>query len=163
MSRTKGFQNIGSLRRKLRRMEKHVQSDIPQAIEQTMQAIVADAVRNAPEREGDLKRAIEYKIGRDGLTGVAGPGAKAAIVQKTAKGSAFANRSTRMSRVSAHKLLQFFKGYWAEFGTKGNPSKNIPAQPARPFMQPAWDVNSAWARERVRKAINKQLKNVSNL
>ncbi|MAR55853.1 MAG: hypothetical protein CMM93_01595 [Rickettsiales bacterium] len=163
MSRARGLQNVNKLRRKLRRMEKHIASEIPNAIEDTLKAVVADAIQNAPEDTGDMAAEIEYKMRPDGLAGAAGPGAASSVVRGKTKGNAFASKAGRMSRVSAHRLLQFFKGYWTEFGTKGNPAKNIPPQPARPFMQPAWDANRAWAIARVRRAVNEQLKRVQNL
>jgi len=33
----------------------------------------------------------------------------------------------------------------------------VPPQPARPFMQPAWDLNQSFARKRVQRAVRNAL------
>lgn len=160
----KGYRNVNKLRRKLRKMEEVVESGIRPAIEKAAYAIQLDAVARVPVDEGDLQRSITHKIGRDGLTAVIGPGAKSAAVARAAKGSAFATRSRiQLGSISKHDLFQFFKGYWIEFGTKGAPERNIPAQPARPFMQPAYDVNKRWATNEVKREVNAQLKRIASL
>lgn len=158
-----GMQNTARLRRKFKRIEAQVQSGIRPAITGAAQSIAADAARMAPRDHGDLADAIEYKVSSDGLSAVIGPAAGAAVIEKTVKGSAFATRSTKLTSVSKHKLLQFFKGFWLEFGTKGDPARNIPPLQPRPFMQPAFDLNKKWATEKVRTAVNEQLKKASEL
>lgn len=159
----RGLQGTSKLRRKLRAMEKHVQSGIGDAVEDALKAVQADAIRFVAKDTGETASLIEYKQSSDRLTGVVGPGAKSAAVKKAAAGSAWATRSSKLSKVSKRKLMAFFKGYWLEFGTKGAPDRNIPPQPARPFMQPAWDGNRAWAIDRVKKEVSKQLKRVAGL
>lgn len=157
-----GYRNVNKLRRKLRNMEKFVESGIGPAIERAAYAIELDAKARVRVDEGDLQRSITHKLGRDKMTAVIGPGAKSAAVARAAKGSPFATRSTiQLGSISKHDLFQFFKGYWIEFGTKGAPDRNIPPQPARPFMQPAFDVNKTWATNEVRREVNRQLERLA--
>lgn len=162
MARYERIQGADKLRRKLRAMEKHVQSGIRPAVTEVATAIKYDAILRAPEDSGDLKAEIGFKVSQDGMSAVIGIGAESVALVKAVGGSAF-NTSVKMSSITKHKLWQFFKGYWAEFGTKGSPERNIPPQPARPFMQPAYDVNESWGKARVRDAVNAQLKRVSEL
>jgi len=53
------------------------------------------------------------------------------------------------------------KGVWIEFGTKGNAEKNIPSRPGNPFMAPAWQLNKAWAQQRMRRALRTALRRAS--
>jgi HK97 gp10 family phage protein len=160
-----GIQGTDKLRRKLKAMEKIVQSGIRPAITETLQNVTSDAKTLAPVKEGDLQESINYKVSSDGMAGVAGPSAKSAIVKAHTDGSAFSNKKSGkiISQLSKKRLFQFFKGYWIEFGTKGNPSRNIPPMPARPFMQPAWDMNKKAGIKKVKDAVNKQLKTIAEL
>lgn len=160
----KGIQGVDKLRLKLRRMEKVVQSGIKPAILQTALEIEASAKQFVPKDTGDLMRSIKSKVSGDGLAAVVGPFANSAIVKSLTSGSIFNNKSGgAMSALDKKKKFQFFKGYWIEFGTKGAPDRNIPAQPARPFMQTAFDVNKTAGAARVKAAVDKQLKDIARL
>lgn len=164
MSQRTGLRNVNSLRRKLRHMERIASSDIPDEIEKGARKITQTAKQLVPVDQGDLQASIEYKTGRDGFTAVIGPSAKSAAVQQAAKGSAFATRVARQAsigNISKKRLFQFFKGYWIEKGTKGNAKKNIPPQPARPFMTPAYEKNRRSIVSGVASAVNNQLKRFS--
>ena len=157
-----GLQGVDKLRLKLRKMEKFVQSGIKPAILQTALEIEASAKQFVPVDKGDLQKSINHKVSGDGMAAVVGPYAKAAIVASLVKGGIFNNKSGgEMSALDKKKKFQFFKGYWTEFGTKGTPDRNIPPQPARPFMQPAFDANKTAGLERVKSAVDKQLKDVA--
>lgn len=158
------------LRRTLRRVDPEITSDIRQVVREGAQAIEADALSFVPVDEGDLARSIEYKIGRDGLTAVIGPGASAAEIKRRATGSAFgqirrsgkrAGQRVNLSKANKQRYFQFLKGVWVEFGTKGNAARNIPPQPARPFMGPAWLANRPWLIGRAQKALRIALQRAS--
>lgn len=161
-----GLRGINKLRRTLRRLEPEVQDLVKVAIVNTSEAIKQDAIAGAPVDEGDLVRSIDYKIGRDGLTSVIGPGAKAAEIARSKGGSAFATQDRkgeiiRMSASNKALLFQFFKGYWHEYGTKGSPDHGIPPLPARPFMNPAYLLNEAYGKAQVRAAVKAALERAS--
>jgi HK97 gp10 family phage protein len=158
----RGLQGVSKLRRKLRRIIKQADNSIRPAIEQTAYAIELDAQNFAPKLSGELALSIETKISGDGLGAVIGPGAKSAAVAREARGTAFATRSTvKLGNVSKKKLFNFFKGYWQEFGTKGTPGKNIPPQPAQPFMTPAFDVNKDYGKRLIGKEVQDLLRRVA--
>lgn len=122
--------------------------ELKTAMEEGAQAIMQDQIAGAPSDEGDMVREIDYKMGRDGLTSVIGPGARHVNITRNPF-----DTSRRMSAPGKHALFQFFKAYWYEFGTKGNPERNIPPQPARPFLLPAYDINREWILSRTRRGV----------
>jgi hypothetical protein len=161
MSRRSGLSGVSKLRRTLRRLDPVLTKEIRREIEITAGAIQADAIAGAPIDEGDLVRSIDYKIGRDGLTAVIGPGAAAAEIARRKTGSAFGTRNAKLklSKRNTEALYQFFKGYWIEYGTKG--VGGVGAQPARPFMGPAYQANERAAVAGLRRAIGQALKKAS--
>lgn len=161
-----GIRGVGKLRRTLRRIDPAATEALRTAIREGSEAVVADALAKVPRDEGDLARSIGYQLGRDGLTSVIGPAAKqvAMVGGRTRATAPFATGGRRVQRLSTKNkeaLLQFFKGYWLEFGTKGSPARNIPPLRPRPFMRPAWDLNRAWMIERVQQGIAKALEKAS--
>jgi hypothetical protein len=155
------FKQSNKLRRTLRRLEPEIVSGVKKEVKNAAEHIHFDAIANAYSAglvdEGDMVASIAIKYGRDGLTAVIGPGASAININK----SPF---NTALYRSDKSKFLayQFFKGYWAELGTKGSAAKNIPAQPATPFMQPAFDANKEAYSRAIGKAINNALKAATN-
>jgi hypothetical protein len=165
MSRIRG---VNRLRRTLRRAPDEISDGVRQVVRDGAEAVRLDAI--ARVQPTSIKRSIETKYGRDGLTALVGPSAKAADLaarkNQRAGGarSAFgaARRSSvRLSKAKSEELFQFFKAFWYEFGTKGVPSRNIPPQPARPFMRPAMDVNRRYFTEESRRAIRRALDQLS--
>jgi len=150
---------VKKLRRTLRRAPDEITDDVRMAVRRGAEAVHADAVARAPIDEGDLVRSIEIRFGRDGLTAVVGPGARAVQLARRKAGTEFATRSPRLrlSRRNKDLLFQFFKGRWIEFGTKGNSRLNIPPQPARPFMGPAADLNKTFFKNEARVAVRRAL------
>lgn len=136
-----GFAGVTKLRKTLRRLEPEAKQGIKDSFRDAAERIHYDSLVNlrskvSGEGSGDLAASIGIKYGRDGFTAVIGPGADTVKINK----SPF-NTALYVSKRAKHDAWQFFKGYWFEFGTKGNPGKNIPPQPARPFMNPAYDAN----------------------
>ena len=162
--RRSGLQGVTKLRRKLRRIDKEVTQELRDVVSESLDEIERDALGLVPVDAGDLAHSIEVKISSDGFTGIVGPGAKAAEIVRRKAGSvfAFAGDKINLSAAKKHDLFQFFKGYWIEFGTKGSPEHNIPPQPARPFMTPAYEFNRPRIRERVKAAIDRILQRVAN-
>ena len=153
-----GLVGVSKLRRTLRRLEPEMLTGIKTEFEKGAQAIEADMLSNAMALglydTGDMVDAISYKMGRDGLTGLIGPGASHMKVSK----SPF-NTTLYKTKPSKHMAMQFFKAYWAEFGTKAG--KRGGPQPATPFVTPAFDANKDWIAKNTRDEIGKVLMQVS--
>lgn len=163
MAVKRGLQGAVALRKKLKRIDELAERRIGHAIEEAAQAITADAIARAPKDTERLAAEIEYSLSPDKLSATVGPAAKSVRYIKSQGFSIFANRATKreMRETTKDRLFQVFKGYWQEFGTKGAPKRNIPPQPPRPFMEPAWDVNASWAKNNVKNAVNGALKTVA--
>jgi len=136
----KAWRGGTKLRRTLRRLEPEIKKELVDNFEKYASDISDTAAYIAFSkglyREGDMIESIDYKMGRDGLTAVIGPGAKRIRISK----SPF-NTTLYIKDKDKHAALQFFKAYWAEFGTKGSSEKNIPPQVPTPFMNPAYDAH----------------------
>jgi HK97 gp10 family phage protein len=157
---------VTKLRQKLRRIAPEITEDVREIVAQTLNEMAADAKVLAPVDQGDLRASIEVKISRDGLAGIVGPAVRAAEIVRTKSGSyfgrtvkrgKFAGQKIKLREANKRLLMNFYKGYWAEFGTKGYPDKGVHAQPARPFMRPAYDSNRDGARRRLNEAVNRAL------
>lgn len=155
-----GFFGVTKLRKTLRRLDPEIVDGVKAEFRQGAEAIEFDAISNAMMLgvidSGDMVASITTKYARDGLTAVIGPGASVVRVNK----SPF-NTRLYVSQKSKDMAWQFFKGYWAEFGTKGDPERGIPAQPPRPFMNPAFDANKTRISRDVRSAVNLAMRQVS--
>lgn len=136
------------------------------AVQDGLHSIERDAKVFVPVDEGDLRDSIGIKMSRDGLTGIVGPGVKAAELVRSRSGSQFGQTYRRgkrkgekfkLSKRNKKEYFQFLKGYWAEFGTKGSSKANIPAQPARPFMSTAFKSNERRIVANVKRAVNRAL------
>lgn len=162
MARRSRIIGVNKLRRKFRRMPDDVTSEVRSAIVDSADIVRANALAGVPVDQGDLQRSIDYVISRDGLTTVIGPGVrKTRSLLKRAK-SLFGATKLNMQDATKHDLMQFFKGYWIEFGTKGSARRNVPAQPARPFMTPAYLVSRFWIKNRVKGAVARALRKAMN-
>jgi len=145
-----GLSGDKRLRRTLRRVEPATNNKVAAAIEDTAERIESAAIAFAPVDEGDLVRSIARKKGRDGLTYVIGPGAKSVRISK----SPFAEAAVGVKGATKRdRLMQFFKGFWIEFGTR--------KMRARPFMQPAFDMNRNRGVREVQRAIKQALEEAS--
>ena len=166
MARRSRVGGVNSLRRKLRRVEPEATQRLRRVVRASLDTIASAARAGAPRDKGDMADSIQVLMSRDGLTGVVGPGVRAAETVRKRTGSEFgrivrsgkkAGEKIRLSNRNKEALMQFYKGYWAEFGTKGAPAQNIPAQPARPFMTPAFESNRRRIQRAVQRAITEAL------
>lgn len=158
MARSKsGFTGANKLRKTLRRLDPEIVSGVKLAVKLGSEDISNDAAAIAYSKgiydTGDLIDSIEVQLGREGLTALIGPGAKRLKISK----SPF-NTTLYVTDRDKYGAWQFFKGYWAEFGTKGDPANNVPPQTPRPFMQPAYDANKGTMSTQIQKAVNRALR-----
>lgn len=124
-----GLRGVGKLRRTLRRIEQGSDSRIKPVMTQAAQAIHADMLAMVPVGTGQLAQLLSYRVSPDGLT-------------------------ARIGLVTRRAQRDGFYGRFIEHGTKGSEKRNIPPQPARPFMAPAFDANAGWAVDNIRAAIS---------
>ena len=156
------YRGINKLRRTLRRFDDESVEKLQAQMVRGAQSIKDDAVRNFKAQyegpsTGETLRSITYKISRDKLTAVIGPGAAKVKITKNPF-----DTTQYKTKPSKREAWNFFKGYWFELGTKGAPDRNIPPQRARPFMNPAYDVNKEELTRRVRKAVAIALKEAAS-
>lgn len=150
-----GYRGLSKLRKTFKRMEPEVQKLITKELEWAGKEVKKDAIGLALLKRirdsGDMIEAIDDRMGRDKSSVVVGPGAGQVVWQKRP----FDNTSIMAAKMSIrqkHEKWQFFKGYWAEFGTKGP----VPQKP-RSFMNDAWDANEDKIRARMTQAVNRAL------
>lgn len=161
MRRRSSFSGIRKLRRTLRRIDPEVTADLKVTFRNAAETISNDAAAGAYAQglydSGDMIASITYKMGRDGLTAVIGPGADRIKISKNPF-----DTTLYVKDRDKHAAMQFFKAYWAEFGTKGVPSKGIPPQSATPFLNPAFDANKGWIARQTKDGISASLRAASN-
>lgn len=148
-----GYRGVNKLRRTLRRMDPEITEGIREAIKRGATEIEKDAINNARTADygkipgirdtGDMINSISSSISRDGFSAIIGPEAKRARAGFQKVTEKFTKKGARTAATVKNKQARWniFKAYWAEFGTKGNPAKNIPKVIPAPFMRPAFDVN----------------------
>jgi HK97 gp10 family phage protein len=132
-----GLQGIGKLRRTLRRIEDEAQRELREAVDDGAEAILQDMRALVPVRTGALARLLGKRVARDGLT------ARVGLVTKKAQRDGF-----------------YFR--FLDAGTKGNPKRNIPPQPALHIRATAFDLNRDWIRSRTQKGIALALKRAAS-
>jgi HK97 gp10 family phage protein len=162
MARRSGFAGVTKLRKTLRRLEPEATEGIKDAMLEGAERIQRDALVNLRSQlsgrsEGELERSITYKMGRDKMTAVIGPGAKHVKITKNPF-----DTTQYKSKPSKRSAMNFFKGYWFEFGTKGHPESNIPPQRARPYMNPAFDSNKNKLVKEVQAEIREVLRDLTD-
>lgn len=158
-NQARGYAGLGKLRKTLRRIEPETTQGIKDVIEKGALAIENDIVSNGQAHRitGDMIQSVAIKYGRYRMTAVIGPGASSISVSK----SPF-DTTLYVTQKSKFMAWQFFKAYWIEFGTKGAPDRNIPPQPAQPFVQPAWDSNKGWLIRDAKAAVSRAIQRASS-
>lgn len=167
-SKRAGFSGLTKLRKTLRRLEPEITSDVREVVRRGANSILADAKNNARSADygaelgimdtGAMIDSMAIKYSPDGFTALIGPAAEdikslANVKTKLLK----SGRESKVSLRSKEARYNAMKGYWAEFGTKGDPKSNIPPIQPAPFMGPAFDVNKGWIAKDARKAVSKAL------
>lgn len=134
------YRGVNKLRRKLRRMGPEMTAEVASVIQKGAQAIEFDMITGVPVDTGDTRADIQSQVSRDGLTAQIG----------------FLGKNRRLKDVGRvfKPSSRAYVARFLEFGTKGSPEHNIPPQPARPFIAPAFDSNKDWIKRDVRKAIS---------
>lgn len=134
------YRGVNKLRRTLRRIDqamgpgttKPVQREIADGADR----ILARMLSRVRRRTGRLAGLLRRRVARDGLT------ARIGLLTK------------RAERLGFHARFQ-------EFGTRGSPERNIPPQPADPFIGPAVDAEAPGIVRKARRAIDQVLRRAS--
>lgn len=152
-NRARGFLGVTSLRKKLRRMDPEITDGIKTEISSIAKEMETAMLGMVPVDQGDLAETIAHKLGRDGLTAVVGPGAASAQIKRGMKMSQQKYKKdgtvTASTARNNNVRFQLYKAHWIEFGTK--------KKAARPFIQPAFDINKDRFKRNVRAAVKKAI------
>ena len=155
--REPGWQNTRRLRKLFRRLPEESQKKVSARMSAYGDRLTVDAKMNARAMDiidsGDMINSIAYKVRDKGSTLVVGPGAEGTAWQKSPWDNV-SRRAMRMSIKQKRLKMQFFKAYWAEFGTKYRPE-------GRPFMGITWDSNESWIIRDIRGLMDKVIKKAS--
>jgi HK97 gp10 family phage protein len=177
-------QGGSAVRRKLSKISQYADKPLKAVLEEVSQVLVDDIKARVPVDTGELRESIEYNISSDGLTAVVGPAVKSGAVRKATKGSGFNTEKVNWGKIrkgTKDKLWQVTKAYWVEFGTKGHKVQtqiksaladkqkgeffgktvDVPAMPARPFINPAYEAHKDTIKSKVASAFNKMLEDVA--
>jgi HK97 gp10 family phage protein len=127
-------------RRLMQRLPDAMTDPVRRAIEESAQAVWADAVVRVPIDTGDLQASIGIRIT-----------ANSAEV-------GFSPRRFRREWKRAGWRAKF-----VELGTKGSAARNIPPMPPRHFLRPAFEANRRWIMERHRAAVATVLRQAAAL
>ena len=137
-NQTRGLRGMNKLRRKLRHIHELVENETGEVIEEIAEDVALDMRGLTPVDTGTAVQQIDYKVGRDGLSAKIGIRTKARA-----------------------KLAFYFR--FLDGGTKGNPSRNIPAMPALHIRERAFDANKEAGIRKVKAAIDRTLHKAAQL
>lgn len=155
MSRKSGMTSTRA-RMKMRRLLTQTDSGIKPAMQDAVNILTREMKERAPVDTGDLKDGITGFVAKNGMRGEVGfRGKKGRSKFFYARFIEFGTKGSTVSVDDAGVL----SGAGGTFGTRAN----IPARPARPFMQPTWDAKKPEVVNRVTKAINKAIKEAQKL
>lgn len=98
MSRARGYQNLGRLRKAMRQLPEEIKAPVKEAFKAGGQVLLAEMHQRAPERTGNMKKYLAMKVSPDGFS------VKVGFIGKRA------NKKT-------------FYAKFLEFGTQENPAQ----------------------------------------
>lgn len=129
--RSAGLRGSRNFRALLANADKATEGEISEASTKIAKAVLADQLRLVPRDEGDLARALTWRVSKSGL-------------------------NVRIGLVTKQDRSDFFYARFVEFGTKGFAGRvrsglanrdpytvTIPPQAPRPFIGPSFDMNKA--------------------
>jgi len=140
---------------KLRRILTEVDAGIRPAMQDSVNKLQKEIMQNVPVNTGNLKSLITSHVAKNGLRGEVGLRGKKA--REKGFYARFIEYGTKGHKVDASKKV--LSSGSNTFGT----SANIPAQPARPFLQPAWDNEKHGIIARINKVIEGSIKKAQSL
>lgn len=164
--RGRGYAGLSKLRKTFKRLPPTLQRDISQTLEWAGKEVMIDAVMIANMKDirqsGDMIESISFKLHRDGSSVLVGPSANKASWQSYG----WDTRSKGAQNLSIKQKdaqWQYFKAYWAEFGTQPHSlggGRQHPGIQPRSFMEEAWNSNAPGVTAKVNKVVNETLRTV---
>jgi hypothetical protein len=137
---------------KLRRILQSVDGEVKPAMQDSVNKLHREVIMNVPRDTGNLEDLITGYVAKNGLRGEVG------LRGKKAKSRGFYLRflemGTKGHKVSVGSNKKVLSDGENAFGTNAD----IPAMPARPVLQPAWDREKPFIIQRVTKAINNTIR-----
>lgn len=140
---------------KLRRILTETDSNIRGAMQDSANLLQKEIVRNAPVDSGNLRDSITAFVAKNGLR------AEVGLRGKKAKRDAFYARFIEFGS-KGHKVSTR-KGVLSDGNNTFGKSADIPAMPARPFIQPAWDAKKPDIMNRINKVITDAVRKAQGL
>jgi len=124
-----GLRGVSELRRALKGLPVSMRKEIGVVVADTAIKVQTDMYQFAPKETGITASHIGSEMSGDKL----------------------------VARVGMVDLPAGFVAKFIEYGTKGDPERNVPPQPARPFIMPALDANETQIMGMMREAVRKAL------
>jgi HK97 gp10 family phage protein len=173
------IEGVAYTRSKLAKISREANKPIKASFERIAQTLVNDIKARVPSNTGTLRDSIEYRVNPDGLSAAIGPSVKNSKVRNATEGGNLNKDKIewdKIRRSTKVKAFQPIKAYWVEFGTKGHKVKvklrrtlagegvfygkevSVPAQPPRPFINPAYEAHKAEIVPLIRKEFDKLVK-----
>lgn len=137
---------------KLRRILQSVDSGVKPAMQDSANKLHREVIMNVPRNTGNLEDLITSHVAKNGLSAEVGlRGKKAKSRGFYLRFLEFGTKGHKVATIGRKKVLSSGDN---TFGTNAD----IPALPARPVLQPAWDREKPYIIQRVTKAINDTVK-----
>ena len=131
-----GVQVSRRLRWVFRSLEDEARAELRDEMEKIAQRIAGSMLERVPQRSGNLRNLIDYRVAKSGLT-------------------------ARIGYVTPKDRRDAFYARFLEFGTKGYAPRGIPPLAAQPFIQPAFDAYKNIFIAEAAKAVRQALERVS--
>ena len=135
--------NLKLINKELQEVEKQTLIGFRESVENTVEEIYRDILKNIPYKTGALKRSVNIIYKKQG---------QEATIEATAKHASFVEYGTRahIIRPKSKKALAFNSGNKMTFAKK----VNHPGTKARPFMEPAFNRNAPEFIKRLENVLN---------
>jgi HK97 gp10 family phage protein len=130
------IRNARRLRRLLKRAEPAIRQEYKVVSREIGNAVLEKMRELVAEDKGDLKNALSARVSPDGL-------------------------SVSVGLTTKRRRQKFFYSRFIEGGTKGYPERNIPPMPARPFMEPAFELTKPENIKRANNLIKTSLRKIA--
>lgn len=130
--KTKAISGIGPYRRLARNLEPELKKLIQEKLQEVGRKTEAAMKANTPSKTGDLRDSIAMVTSGDELAVAVGPGIRGATLLRKR------NSPPETTKADRKDLLQMYKMYWLEYGTKTGVRAHHIVQSTRDAVFPAF-------------------------